>query len=129
MVKRIIIVLSVLLILISLSNVAMATDNLNSYSQQASNFLNIGKNEFTSRNIQVNDITDVLMPLGRILTTVGVGIILCVAAVMGIKWVTAKPDEQAKLKEQLVGLAVAAVVVLGAYTIWSIALDIATKLE
>ena len=129
MVKRIIIVLSVLLILISLSNVAMATDNLNSYSQQASNFLNIGKNEFTSRNIQVNDITDVLMPLGRILTTIGVGIILCVAAVMGIKWVTAKPDEQAKLKEQLVGLAVAAVVVLGAYTIWSIALDIATKLE
>lgn len=129
MVKRIIIVLSVLLILISLSNVAMATDNLNSYSQQASNFLNIGKNEFTSRNIQVKDITDVLMPLGRILTTIGVGIILCVAAVMGIKWVTAKPDEQAKLKEQLVGLAVAAVVVLGAYTIWSIALDIATKLE
>lgn len=47
---------------------------------------------------------------------------------MGIKWITAKPDEQAKLKQQSVGLLVAAVVVIGAFTIWSIALKIVSQL-
>ena len=48
---------------------------------------------------------------------------------MGIKWITANPEEQAKLKQQTIGLVVSAVVILGAYTIWSITLKIVSGLS
>ena len=39
---------------------------------------------------------------------------------MGMKYMFATPDEAAKLKQQLIGLVVSAVVVLGATAIWKI---------
>ena len=56
-----------------------------------------------------------------ILTFVGEGIIVIITVVMGIKYVFASPDEQAKLKKQLVGLVISAIVIFGAYGIWSLA--------
>ena len=43
-----------------------------------------------------------------------------VTIVMGIKYMFATPEEAAKLKQQLIGLVVSAVVVLGATAIWKI---------
>ncbi len=39
---------------------------------------------------------------------------------MGIKYMTATPEEAAKLKTKLVGIAIAGIVILGAYGIWMI---------
>ena len=39
---------------------------------------------------------------------------------MGIKFIMASPEEQGKLKGQLIGLVIAAIVILGAYTIWEL---------
>lgn len=74
--------------------------------------------------VDPSSIASKIKPIAQALTVIGTGIVLCAAVVMGIKWLTAKPDEQAKLKQQSVGLFVAAIVITGSYTIWSIALKI-----
>lgn len=51
-------------------------------------------------------------------------VLLIVTAVMGIKYMVADPQEQGKLKQQLVGLVVSAAVIFGAFTIWQITVNI-----
>ena len=43
---------------------------------------------------------------------------------MGIKYFISSPEEQAKLKGQLIGVVVSAVVIFGAYSIWKMAVSI-----
>lgn len=62
---------------------------------------------------------DVFVPIGQVLIIAANAVIVVVVAVMGIRWITAKPDQQAKLKEQLIGLVVAIVVIYGAVVIWT----------
>ena len=132
MVKKVFLILVILIVLsfinVSFVNVSEAADSFSSTVQDANDWIEKGKTQFDNdTNINVTDITEVILPISQALTTIGVGIILCVAAYMGIKWITANPEEQAKLKQQSIGLVVAAVVVLGAYTIWSIALKIVSN--
>ena len=132
MVKKVFLILVILIVLsfinVSFINISEATDSFSSTVQEANDWITNGKTQFDNNtNINVTDITDVILPISQALTTIGVGIILCVAAYMGIKWITANPEEQAKLKQQSIGLVVSAVVVLGAYTIWSIALKIVSN--
>ena len=62
--------------------------------------------------------------LGKILTTSGAGVLLIVITYMGIKYFISSPEEQAKLKGQLIGVVVSAVVIFGAYSIWKMAVSI-----
>ena len=48
---------------------------------------------------------------------------------MAVQWITASPDKQAKLKGQLIGLAVSAIVILGAVGIWNFARNIGSQVE
>ncbi len=100
-------------------------------ADEAGSIIDKGKDKFsdTMGGDGIDKITDPLLGIAQILMTIGVGVILIVGVVMGIKYMSASPEEAAKLKQQLVGLVVAAVVVLGAWTIWSVAIDIASKLE
>lgn len=67
--------------------------------------------------------------VGRILVGVAIATILIVAMIMGVKWITATPDKQAKLKGQLVGLVIAAVVIFGAVGIWNLVWGIMEKTQ
>lgn len=126
-VKKITIILTILfLINFNFISVVNAT-SFDDVSKQASGFVDEGQKQAAGILGSAN-ITGKLLPIAQALRTIGIGIILCIGVYMGIKWVTAKPDEQAKLKQQSVGLLVAAVVVIGAYTIWSIALKIVSQL-
>ena len=59
---------------------------------------------------------------------IGAGVMVSIATYMGIKYLTAGPDAQAKLKEQLIGVVVSGVVIFGAYFIWSTVINIASNL-
>ncbi len=48
---------------------------------------------------------------------------------MAIQWITATPDKQAKLKIQLIGLVVSAVVIFGAVGIWNLVRSIGQDVE
>ena len=71
-----------------------------------------------------NEIGNILKPIVNILTAIGVIALIVITMIMGIKYMFATPEEAAKLKQQLIGLVVSAVVVLGATAIWKIIYNI-----
>lgn len=86
-------------------------------------FMDKGKNG-NSANMSGEDMGDIVIPIANILTAVGVIILVAVTIIMGIKYMFASPEEAAKLKQQLIGLVVSGVVILGATAIWKIVYNI-----
>ena len=86
--------------------------------------------KFAKKNGSVDSkaMGEILKPIVGILTAIGVIVLVVVTIIMGIKYMFATPEEAAKLKQQLIGLVVSAVVVLGATAIWGIALDVLNKI-
>ena len=70
-----------------------------------------------------------LAPIGSIIAGVGVVIFMGVLAVMAIKWIVAKPDDKAKLKQAFVGYVIAAFVFFGAIGIWRLAIQIMESIQ
>ena len=90
---------------------------------QVQDFMNAG-----SSNVpDVGDAADEIFDIGSILTSIGVVVMLGATAYMGIKYLTASPETKGKLKVQLIGLVVSGMVIFGAYYIWKIVIDIASK--
>lgn len=74
-------------------------------------------------NAKISDLGEIagnFSALGNILRFVGIGIVIAATAYMGILYMVSAPEKQAKLKQQLIGLIVSAVVIIGGYYIWSI---------
>lgn len=71
------------------------------------------------QKVDENYFAEQFIGIGQILVAIGLVTITIVIVVMAIKWITAKPDQQAALKQQLIGLVVSAVVIFGALGIWS----------
>ncbi len=114
---KIISIISIALVLISIMpvpcNAAISIDDIEA---SASEFLDQGKK--AKSPIRVSDMKSELLPIAKILTMIGTGVVIICAIVIGIKYMVASPDEQAKLKKQMVGLVVATIVIFGAYGIW-----------
>lgn len=94
---------------------------------QSQTFINEGKGKASS--VDINKITAEFVPLGQILTMIGAGVMVAVTTYMGIKYLTAGPEAQGKLKQQLIGVIVSGVVIFGAYGIWSTVLKIAENFD
>ena len=68
-----------------------------------------------------------LLPIGQILVAIGIGTLTIVSVIMAIQWITATPDKQAQLKQQLIGLLIAAFVIFGAVGIWEFVRNIMSQ--
>lgn len=101
------------------SNVKAIT--LKEMEDKANNFINAGA---ANQNINYNNVTKEFSDLGQILTMIGAGVMVGITTYMGIKYLTAGPEAQAKLKVQLIGVVVSGMVIFGAYYIWKIVLQI-----
>ena len=119
---KIAIAMVLMLVMLSFSNTARAL-TLSDMESKANDFINAG----ADTSIDYKKVTEEFVGLGQILTMIGVGVMVAVTTYMGIKYLTAGPEAQAKLKVQLIGLVVSGVVIFGAYSIWSIVLRIAAK--
>ena len=93
--------------------------SLKDIQDKAKNFIQYGSNNQIN-GLKEDEIVTEFAPVGRILVFVATGVFMIVAVVMGIKWITANPEQQAKLKEQLWGLIFAIFVVYGAVGIWEL---------
>lgn len=69
-------------------------------------------------------LNEIISPIASVFITIATLIIVCTTIIMGIKYVTSGPEQQATLKKQLVGLAVSIVVIYGSYGIWLMAYQI-----
>lgn len=93
-----------------------------------SNWINSGSSQAPA-NTSTEYFVESLLGVGQVLVAVGVIVLLIVTAITGIKWITASPDKKAILKQQLIGLVVAAVVIFGAVGIWNLVQSIAKNVE
>lgn len=72
-----------------------------------------------SSPIDIGSLNGMVNDVGSMLTTIGVAIVMVGILILGIKYMMASPEEAAKIKGQLVGLSVSAVVIFGALGIWN----------
>ena len=79
---------------------------------------NAGKEESL---ISTDKIIDAVVPVGQMLTAVGVAVLFGALILLGIKYMTAEPEQKGKLKQQLIGLVIAGIVIFGAFSIWRVA--------
>lgn len=126
MLIKIIFILMAIYVVISNIYMVEAT-TLTEMEKQANDFINKGKEQASNSGIEPGDIAKNFVGIGQILTMVGAGVLVAVTTYMGIKYLTSGPEAQAKLKIQLIGIVVSGMVIFGAYTIWSIVVDIASQ--
>lgn len=101
------------------SSSAAQIKNFDEMKSSIKSFTDKGKSG-DSAKISGNDMRDIVIPIANILTAVGVIVLVAITIIMGIKYMFASPEEAAKLKQQLIGLVVSGVVILGATAIWKI---------
>lgn len=119
--KLLMAVILIYVLISAFSNVKALT--LQEMEDKANNFINAGA---ANQNINYTNVTKEFSDLGQILTMIGAGVMVGVTTYMGIKYLTAGPEAQAKLKVQLIGVVVSGMVIFGAYYIWKIVIQIAS---
>ena len=119
--KRIISVLIMAVVMVGILSVdsTVSAIDLAGMSDKINTFKTNG-----TTTIDTKEITTEFAGLARILTTIGAGVLIIVITYMGIKYFISSPEEQAKLKGQLIGVVVSAVVIFGAVSIWELAINI-----
>lgn len=90
----------------------------------AETFIQKGANDGALKQEDLKNVGNQFSDIAKILTYIGVGILVAATAYMGIKYMMASPEQQGKLKQQLIGLVVSAIVIFGAYFIWSTIYDL-----
>lgn len=121
--KYVAVVITAMLIIINLNQPVAEAMTFDEMRSKIQTWTQIGQNQGGSR-ISGNEIGNILKPIVNILTAIGVIALIVITMIMGIKYMFATPEEAAKLKQQLIGLVVSAVVVLGATAIWKIIYNI-----
>lgn len=119
--KKIVCIVMLFLILSSFYSVSAA--NLSEMQSKAQSFINKGQNNVGT--INMDEAFGEIADIGSILTTIGAGVMVAVVTYMGIKYLTAGPEAQAKLKIQLIGVVVSGCVIFGAYFIWKTIVGVA----
>lgn len=127
-IKRIFSILCLILIIINIFNINLykvEALTLSDMQKETNDF--ITKGQTGSNDIDGAGIFKDLADMGSILTTIGAGVLVAATLYMGIKYMTASPEAQAKLKQQLIGLVVSGFVIFGSYAIWKIVVTIVEK--
>lgn len=94
-------------------------------SGAAKEWINKGKQDSP---IDLDAMERPIIELGQVLMGIAVAVLVICSTIMGIQYMTAPPDKQGKLKQQAVGLLVSAVVIFGAWGIWSFVYNIMTDI-
>lgn len=110
-----------LIFMLVLSNIAILPSYAIDFTK-AEDFIQTGK-----KNQGITDLTEIgnnFSDIGKVLVYIGAGVLVGGLAYIGIMYMVSSPEKQGKLKQQLIGILVAAVVIFGAYSIWSILITI-----
>ena len=113
--------LMICLLCLNLTTVQAVT--LSEMEDEADAFIEAGK--AAADGIEWGNVVTEFVSLGQILTMIGIGVMVAVVTYMGIKYLTAGPEAQAKLKAQLIGILVSGMVIFGSYSIWKLVIQVA----
>ena len=125
--KYIFVVITTLILISMLQHAVSAADDVRvkSFDEMKSALTDWkSKGQQDKSGVNASDLKAIVIPVINILTVIGVFVLVAVTIIMGIKYMFATPEVAAKLKQQLIGLVVSAVVVLGATAIWKIVYNV-----
>lgn len=86
---------------------------------KASTFANGGTEQIT-----ITSMTSFSNNISKILLGIGMIIIFVVGTLLGIKYMTGTAEGKAKVMDSLVPFVIGVIVIFGAYTIWTIAVNV-----
>lgn len=121
-------IIIILLIFSFIPHSVYAEDPLQDMKDQATSWINNGE-ELGKNILPSSDLQKAFVPIGQVLVAVATIVVLVVTIIMGIKYITANPEEKGKLKQQLIGLVVSIVVIYGAVGIWNLVQNIMKSLD
>lgn len=121
----ILLLLSYLLFNCSIVNATGGSNTLKKAEEQLNSWQTIGQSG--QGDIDMENVVNPIVDITQILITLGAGVLVAVTTYMGIRYLISSPEEQAKLKTQLIGIVVSGVVIFGAYYIWKIILQLASE--
>lgn len=98
---------------------AMQMDDTDTMMEKAKKWLDAGQTDGETL-MPDSDVQGFVIPIARTLVAFATGVLTCVTIAMAIKYMMATPDQQAKLKQQLIGLVVSTIVIYGAQGIWAL---------
>lgn len=90
----------------------------------AGNFIENGRNMQGIKEDDLSEIGENFSEIGKVIVFIGAGVLVAGLGYIGIMYMVSSPEKRAKLKQQLIGVLVAGVVIFGAYSIWSVLIQI-----
>ena len=123
--KKIIGILTIAVMLLFCMTVysnADASLSIKDIQEHAQEFIDKGGNE--ASGVEADGLLEGVTSVASILTTIGVFVLVIVTIILWIQFMTSSPQKQAVLRSQMIGVLWAAVIILGAYGIWSIGVKI-----
>ena len=91
---------------------------------KADAWLKKGKGKQGISDSNLKEIGSNFTSIVKVLVYIGAGVLVAGVGYVGIMYMVSGPDKRGKLKQQLIGLLVAGIVIFGAYSIWSILIQI-----
>lgn len=108
---------------------ATSSKSIGDILKAGSEWISGGKESVKGFGSTPEDFVSEFIGIGQILVAVGVVVLVIVAIITAIRWLTATPDKQAKLKVQLIGLVVSIIVIFGAVGIWNFVRGVLSRVE
>lgn len=119
------VLINIFIIVLNINTTTSLAKTVSEMDSDAKSFINTGAKEAKKATKDVTGaVGSNFRGIGQLLTYIGAGVMVAVVSYMGIKYMISPPDKQAALKQQLIGVVVAGVVIFGAYGIWSALISI-----
>lgn len=119
--KKLIKIILIIFIVVFCTNSFSYSDSVGIKSS-ADDFLNSAKD--AKEKIDTEEMKTPINDVAGILAGIGVSLIVIIGVILGIKFMLASTEEQAKIKESMIPYAVGALIIFGAAGIWKIVVDI-----
>lgn len=107
-------------VLLSTNNYIMAAD-LDNIIKGGDDFINQGN---TDEVINKGNVEITAKSIYNIVLTIGIIVAVVMAIVLGIQYITASVEGQAKIKEKILPFIIGCAIMFGAFAIWKILVDV-----
>lgn len=116
------IILTIFIIMLNL-NTSYASDISNIFTG-ADDFINAGN----GNGVNATALNNTSNLVYKILVVLGISVAVIMSGILGIRFMMGSTEEKAQVKEQLIPFIIGCIVVFGAFSIWSIVVNMGNKL-
>ena len=121
--KKIYLVLILMISMISFTNFAYASSE-KTITEMGNEWIQQGEKPGSTFNLDWNTTESGLLEIPGLLTGIGIFIAIAVGIILGIKFVTSSAEGKAEIKNLITPYIIGVIIVVGALTIWQIAIQI-----